>query len=390
MGQRYFAPFWIDKNGLSRWHGAKNIDHGTEKWGGYMQKTSSRMPQNVVKYVATGIKYINVVLLLLHLGFALLFWKYEAWVLVSYQCASSFLLLFAYSMLRQKKKWAYVLSLYIDIFLFMILAVIYLGWEYGFQQYCISFVASFIFTDFYMIRERKISTKTKVIVAMDVLLYIGLRLWTYEHPYVYAIDNKQLQIFFYLVNSLVGFSFLIMYLFIYSNTVHRLENSLIEMANVDPLTGISNRRRMQDMLKTVLDEYENQRYQTVIAMLDIDHFKKINDTYGHDVGNELLNSAVRAISMVYGSENLYRIGGDEFVVFMKEADKNRCDALENELRDYLAKIKGNIKPVIAIGTAICHREKGTDFDVLFHKADERMYLDKKRLKESGCNSRYVQ
>ena len=76
-----------------------------------------------------------------------------------------------------------------------------------------------------------------------------------------------------------------MYLFFYSNTVHRLENSLIEMANVDPLTGISNRRRMQDMLKTVLDEYENQRYQTVIAMLDIDHFKKINDTYGHDVGD---------------------------------------------------------------------------------------------------------
>ena len=162
------------------------------------------------------------------------------------------------------------------------------------------------------------------------------------------------------------------------------------IAYIDGLTGVKNHlayaRDIAELKNRLL--YEEMEFSVVV--MDLNGLKKINDTYGHDVGNELLNSAVRAISMVYGSENLYRIGGDEFVVFMKEADKNRCEALENELRDYLAKSEGNVKPVIAIGTAICYREKGTDFDVLFHTADERMYLDKKRLKENGWNSRYVQ
>ena len=113
-----------------------------------------------------------------------------------------------------------------------------------------------------------------------MLLYVVLRLWTYEHPFVYKIDNGILMKCFYIFNSLIGFAFLIMYLCIYSSTVHRLENSLMEMASVDPLTGISNRRKMQQMLESVLEEYETQQYQTVIAMLDIDFFKKINDTYG--------------------------------------------------------------------------------------------------------------
>lgn len=162
------------------------------------------------------------------------------------------------------------------------------------------------------------------------------------------------------------------------------------IAYVDGLTGVKNHLayvRDIDELKSRL-LYEEMEFSVVV--MDLNGLKKINDTYGHDVGNELLKSAVSSISKVYGSENLYRIGGDEFVVFMKESDKKRCDALENELRDYLAKQEGNIKPVIAIGTAVCNREKGTDFDVLFHRADERMYLDKKKLKENGCNSRYVQ
>ena len=162
------------------------------------------------------------------------------------------------------------------------------------------------------------------------------------------------------------------------------------IAYIDGLTGVKNHLAYARDIAELKNRLLYGEMEFSVVVMDLNGLKKINDTYGHDVGNELLNSAVRAISLVYGSENLYRIGGDEFVVFMKEADKNRCDALENELRDYLAKIKGNIKPVIAIGTAICHREKGIDFDVLFHKADERMYLDKKRLKESGCNSRYVQ
>ncbi|MBQ3515540.1 MAG: GGDEF domain-containing protein [Lachnospiraceae bacterium] len=245
-----------------------------------MNITSGTMPQNVKRYVAMGTKLVNLLLFLCHIGYGILFWVYDAKVLFYYNCIHTLLFIFACVMLERKKKWTYIVTVFLGIFIFMVLAVVYLGWDYGFQQYCIGFVASLIFTNFYMNRERKITRGTMMIIGLNVLLYVVLRLWTYEHPFVYKIDNGILMKCFYIFNSLIGFAFLIMYLCIYSSTVHRLENSLMEMASVDPLTGISNRRKMQQMLESVLEEYETQQYQTVIAMLDIDFFKKINDTYG--------------------------------------------------------------------------------------------------------------
>ena len=92
------------------------------------------------------------------------------------------------------------------------------------------------------------------------------------------------------MNSLLGFAFLIGYSLIYSSTVRRLENSLREMANIDPLTGICNRRKMHQILKNSLEHRENGPYQAVVAMMDVDLFKKVNDTYGHDAGDEVLLS----------------------------------------------------------------------------------------------------
>ena len=358
-----------------------------------MNKDTSTMPQNVVKYVRMGVRLINVVLLLCHIGFGILFWVYNAKALFIYSCFSNVAFLVGCLMLKYNKKWAYITTLYLDIFLFMIMAVIYLGWEYGFQQYCISFVASFIFTDFYMSQDRKFSKNTKIIVAFDVLLYVGLRLWTYEHPYVYFIDNEVLVSLFYIFNSLIGFAFLIMYMIIYSRTVQRLENSLTEMANKDPLTGISNRRKMQDMLKHVLKEYETQQYQTVIAMLDIDYFKKINDTYGHDAGDEVLVTLAKILLNKHGANEGFHVsrwGGEEFLVFYERYQKSEedvireFDALRQQIEDTVIDYNGKeISITVTIGLAFY--EKGKTIHALIKEADENLYEGK----NAGRNRVYV-
>ncbi|MBQ7066020.1 MAG: GGDEF domain-containing protein [Lachnospiraceae bacterium] len=349
-----------------------------------MKTTSGVMPQNVVKYVAMGTKLINLVLLICHIGFGILFWLYDAHVLFAYNCVNSLAFLFACIMLHKKKKWTYIITIYLGIFIFMILAVLYLGWDYGFQQYCIGFVASFVFTDFYMSRERKFSRFTKFIVAFDIILYVGLRLWTYEHPYIYFIDNKSLVSFFYISNSLIGFSFLIMYLCIYSSTVHRLENSLTEMANLDPLTGISNRRKMQQMLKYVMEEYETQQYQTVIAMIDIDYFKKINDTYGHDAGDEVLVMLAKILRDKHEENESFHVsrwGGEEFLVFYERHQKSReeviqeFDALRQKIQDTVIQYnQSNINITVTIGLAFY--EKGETIHSLIKVADKNLYEGK--------------
>ncbi|MBQ4523254.1 MAG: GGDEF domain-containing protein [Lachnospiraceae bacterium] len=349
-----------------------------------MKISSGQMPQNVKRFVATGTNLVNLILLACNIGYGILFWLYDADVLFYYICVSSIFFPFVCGMLKKGKKWTYIITVFLEIFLFMILAVVYLGWDYGFQQYCIGFVASLIFTNFYMSRERKINRTTMIIVIFNVLLYVGLRLWTYEHPYVYIIDNEILVKCFYIFNSLIGFAFLIMYLCIYSSTVHRLENSLTEMANVDPLTGISNRRKMQQMLKSVLEEYETQQYQTVIAMLDIDFFKKINDTYGHDAGDEVLKELAKILRDKHDEDEGFHVsrwGGEEFLIFYERHQKSREDIIEEfdmlreQIEDTVIQYNGcDIKITVTIGLSFY--EKGETIESLIKEADKNLYIGK--------------
>lgn len=358
-----------------------------------MKTVSGTMPQNVVKYVRMGTWFINLIILLCHIGYGFLFWKYDAKALMIHSIFSSITFIFACIMLKLHKKWAYIITLYLDIYIFMVLAVIYLGWDYGFQHYSIGFIASIIFTDFYMSRDRKITKTTKIVVSFDVLLYIALRLWTYEHPYVYHIDNKFLVTTFYIFNSLIGFTFLIMYMYIYSKTVQRLENSLTEMANLDPLTGISNRRKMQDMLDNVVKEYETQNYQTVVAMLDIDYFKKINDTYGHDAGDKVLIGLAKILQDKHFENECFHIsrwGGEEFLVFYERHQKSQkeviqeFESLRQQIQDTIIEYN-DMEIKITITTGLAFYEKGKNIHQLIKEADTNLYEGK----NAGRNRVYV-
>ena len=165
------------------------------------------MPQNVKKYVYAGTIIINIVLFACQIFYGLIFWKYDAKILLYYNYITTVTFIFACIMLKLKRIRTYVLITFAGIFGLMIMAVIFLGWDYGFQQYCIGFVASIIFTGFYMSRQRKISKTTSMLVVVNVMLYVGMRLWTYEHPYVYELGNVWLKRGFYIMNSLLGFVF---------------------------------------------------------------------------------------------------------------------------------------------------------------------------------------
>jgi len=347
-----------------------------------MNNTGSSMPQNVVSYVSKGTKAVNGILFLIHISFGFLFWHYQATILMIYSVFSTISFAFACIMLQKRKINIYVITIYGGLFVFMILAVICLGWEYGFQQYCISFVASLIFTDYYMNRERKISKKTMYIVLGNVALYVILRLWTYKYPYIYDFNNDFLVQGFYISNSLIGFTFLIMYSLIYSNTVRKLEFTLYEMANVDPLTGISNRRSMQQMLKVALDD--NDEYITAIAMLDVDHFKKVNDTYGHDAGDDILVSLARILRLKQTENDNFHVsrwGGEEFLVFYKTniKEKNKVilefEELRKTIEDTYIDVGGiNINVTVTIGLAFY--QKGENIYSLIKDADNKLYEGK--------------
>src|SRR5215210_5250549 len=133
----------------------------------------------------------------------------------------------------------------------------------------------------------------------------------------------------------------------------------IEMAITDALTGLFNRRYMENHLATLIDQAAARGKPLALLVLDIDHFKSVNDTYGHDAGDDVLREfALRMRKCIRGLDLACRYGGEEFVVVMPETDMNVATTVAERLRRRIASEPfsiqqgtGSIEVTISIGIA---------------------------------------
>ena len=96
----------------------------------------------------------------------------------------------------------------------------------------------------------------------------------------------------------------------------------IELALVDQLTGLNNRRFLETHLASMVENARVRRAALTLMILDIDHFKRVNDTYGHDAGDEVLQAfADRLRGIIRGGDLLCRLGGEEFIIVMPDVDR---------------------------------------------------------------------
>jgi diguanylate cyclase (GGDEF)-like protein len=109
--------------------------------------------------------------------------------------------------------------------------------------------------------------------------------------------------------------------------------SLEDAASIDSLTGCYNRREMDRKLDELFSFCRRYEKDFSLIMFDIDHFKAINDTYGHDAGDEILKEISSRIKRIIRTEdNIFRYGGEEFVVILPETDEKSAAMLANRLR----------------------------------------------------------
>jgi two-component system, cell cycle response regulator len=170
----------------------------------------------------------------------------------------------------------------------------------------------------------------------------------------------------------------------------RLRDSVqmsIELAITDALTGLHNRRYMETHISTLIEQAFSRGQPLAVLVLDIDHFKLINDTHGHDAGDEVLREfALRVRKSIRGIDLACRYGGEEFVVVMPETDLAAATAVAERLRRRIASepfaIQGGargIEVTISIGIAAL----GADDDAasVIKRADQALY----RAKRDGRN-----
>ena len=158
------------------------------------------------------------------------------------------------------------------------------------------------------------------------------------------------------------------------------------LAYVDKLTNVKNNTAYLREISLTEERMQKDGSGFTVFVIDVNGLKNINDTYGHDYGNKLLIVAAKAIVDIFGYENVYRIGGDEFAVLMKShnAEKNRI--LEQQFEERLKKPFGDIKLSAAIGSAVYNQTSDIDYEDVFKRADGKMYQMKLKMKQSGENS----
>ncbi len=163
--------------------------------------------------------------------------------------------------------------------------------------------------------------------------------------------------------------------------------SLHSMANTDSMTGVKNKHAFLEAEASINQKIrENEIEKLAVLVLDINGLKYVNDNFGHAAGDQLIKDAGAMISEYFTHSNVYRIGGDEFVVLMQGKG---YDKLDEVMEEFNKKMEDNIQEgavVISLGHSSLQPEDENLHDV-FERADQMMYERKKALKAMGAKTR---
>lgn len=158
----------------------------------------------------------------------------------------------------------------------------------------------------------------------------------------------------------------------------------------DPLTGIANRRHFTEEAGKAVALAERSKMPLVLAMLDLDHFKRVNDRYGHPVGDEVLVEMVRrCLICLRNSDTMGRWGGEEFIVLFPltslDAGLQACERLRAAMADTAFETSAG-QLAITLSCGLAERKPGEKLELLIERADAALYEAKHRGRNRVCSS----
>ncbi len=161
------------------------------------------------------------------------------------------------------------------------------------------------------------------------------------------------------------------------NVIQELQNKLRRSSEEDPLTGLANRRQLDNAIMAVLNTFTRTSKPATILLIDIDSFKTINDGFGHDAGDRVIQSVASTIeSNTRQSDSAFRLGGDEFLVLLNGVDWSEARAIAENIRHEVEMLSdAESFPVsISIGASVVYRR--ADKSSWMKRADAAMYQAK--------------
>lgn len=308
-----------------------------------------------------------------HAAFGVLFYALGAWMLAWVNVGSVALFLGSYGLIRGRHNNLAVVCIFLEIFGHAGLAVRMIGWDSGFHYY-LMLVAPVVV----MSNLRKTATKLAM-VASVCAFYVLLDATMRTVPPLHGLSDSVLGALRYF-NMVVTFALLTYLAMLYLSLVKKAEKQLLVMAATDPLTKLYNRRRITEII-----EYEitrSKRVPRTMAFLlgDIDHFKAINDHFGHEGGDQVLIEVSQALrAAVREQDSVGRWGGEEFLVVLPNTELDGAVLVAERIRNALDQLQVMAagKPItvtMTLGLATC--AEGENLETAIGRADAALYRGK--------------
>ena len=179
---------------------------------------------------------------------------------------------------------------------------------------------------------------------------------------------------------------------------HKVEErtkELKHLASIDPMTNLYNRRYFTEVSQSVLDLAKRDKSEISIMLLDIDHFKNVNDSYGHKVGDDALNKLAKIFQDISRESDIVsRWGGEEFVILLPETNMDGALTLSEKIRTEVEKSVilledgRELSLTVSIGISQVNYQEDISLEASIHRADEALYEAKASGRNRVCLASY--
>lgn len=338
-------------------------------------------------------KYILILRMcfVIHSLLFLVFWQLQVWILMFFNIASVILYSVLIKTIRKERYLHIFLCAYVEIALHTILCIIVIGTDFGFQLYIPALIPILFYIVFTM--DQYGHLRYPIIYSLaSLVLFAGAYIYNFFVPPLYNDLPETAKLFLSLFNSLIVFGMLIMFslMFIlqirnYIAKIQKQTTELTAFANTDPLTGLLNRRKFTENISDVIRAGDN----FCILLGDIDDFKKVNDTYGHDCGDQVLVHVTSLFKqLVEKPDFVCRWGGEEIIVLL-HGDKNKARIIGEKIRSSIEEAPvvyqdQEVHTTITLGLADFDWRESVDHTIM--RADNALYRGKQHGKNQLCES----
>ncbi len=278
----------------------------------------------------------------------------------------------AYFCVTRRMNVAAVALIWAEVLGHAALGTLMVGWESAFHYYLLMFIPAIF-----------VSTKTtKAVAAVFVLwcFYVGLNTVMQFVPPMEPITPQALAALRYFNISVVFamFAYLSAY---YYRTIVETQSRLRKLAMTDSLTGLYNRRHIMEVAEYEVVQQKRTGARLSFIIADIDHFKRINDTYGHDAGDSMLVTVSQVIrNSIREQDSASRWGGEEFLIVLPDTDLDGAVIVAERIRKQIAAIKVLIEKqavIASVTLGVSSFCAGESISSAIARADASLYQGKK-------------